>query len=161
MSDVPLSAPAHLNFSSLLPGHKWHLSLQVPDTQGEHIKAEGFCAWDTETLPESCFYAEYGSYGPGAEKGGLTAERGEKTEENDRENSEEESKEESKDKNKKSETAGKIKRAAFAKQLSKEEAEAYTMVSGKGKILRPTPNIAPLICGAYYNTQAEGFLTMA
>lgn len=32
---------------------------------------------------------------------------------------------------------------------------------GKGQILRPTPNTAPLICGAYYNTQLEDLLTMA
>lgn len=94
---------------------------------GGHIKGEGFCALDKETVPESCFYAEYGSYGPGAEKGGVMTESEEKMEE-----SKEKSKEESKDKNKKSKTAGKIKRADFAKQLSKEEAEAYTMVSVLG-----------------------------
>ena len=33
--------------------------------------------------------------------------------------------------------------------------------SGKGQILRPTPNTAPLICGACYNTQPEDLLTMA
>lgn len=32
---------------------------------------------------------------------------------------------------------------------------------GKGQILRPTPNTAPLICGACYNTQPEDLLTMA
>ena len=31
----------------------------------------------------------------------------------------------------------------------------------KGQILRPTPNTAPLICGACYNTQPEDLLTMA
>lgn len=34
-------------------------------------------------------------------------------------------------------------------------------VFGKGQILRPTPNTAPLICGACYNTQPEDLLTMA
>lgn len=29
------------------------------------------------------------------------------------------------------------------------------------QILRPTPNTAPLICGACYNTQPEDLLTMA
>ena len=33
--------------------------------------------------------------------------------------------------------------------------------NGKGQILRPTPNTAPLICGACYNTQPEDLLTMA
>ena len=33
--------------------------------------------------------------------------------------------------------------------------------SRKGQILRPTPNTAPLICGACYNTQPEDLLTMA
>ena len=32
---------------------------------------------------------------------------------------------------------------------------------GKGQILRPTPNTAPLICGACYSTQPEDLLTMA
>ena len=31
----------------------------------------------------------------------------------------------------------------------------------KGQILRPTPNTAPLICGACYSTQPEDLLTMA
>ena len=34
-------------------------------------------------------------------------------------------------------------------------------VTRKGQILRPTPNTAPLICGACYNTQPEDLLTMA
>ena len=34
-------------------------------------------------------------------------------------------------------------------------------IMGKGQILRPTPNTAPLICGACYNTQPEDLLTMA
>ena len=34
-------------------------------------------------------------------------------------------------------------------------------VDRKGQILRPTPNTAPLICGACYNTQPEDLLTMA
>ena len=34
-------------------------------------------------------------------------------------------------------------------------------VDSKGQILRPTPNTAPLICGACYNTQPEDLLTMA
>ena len=34
-------------------------------------------------------------------------------------------------------------------------------LDGKGQILRPTPNTAPLICGACYNTQPEDLLTMA
>ena len=38
-------------------------------------------------------------------------------------------------------------------------AESY--LKGKGQILRPTPNTAPLICGACYNTQPEDLLTMA
>ena len=42
--------------------------------------------------------------------------------------------------------------------LSLEELDAY--YSGKGQILRSTPNTAPLICGAY-NTQPEGLSTMA
>lgn len=33
--------------------------------------------------------------------------------------------------------------------------------ASKGQILRPTPNTAPLICGACYNTQPEDLLTMA
>ena len=36
-----------------------------------------------------------------------------------------------------------------------------TLVKRKGQILRPTPNTAPLICGACYNTQPEDLLTMA
>ena len=36
-----------------------------------------------------------------------------------------------------------------------------TEIEGKGQILRPTPNTAPLICGACYNTQPEDLLTMA
>ena len=35
------------------------------------------------------------------------------------------------------------------------------MFLSKGQILRPTPNTAPLICGACYNTQPEDLLTMA
>ena len=35
------------------------------------------------------------------------------------------------------------------------------MTKRKGQILRPTPNTAPLICGACYNTQPEDLLTMA
>ena len=35
------------------------------------------------------------------------------------------------------------------------------MIKCKGQILRPTPNTAPLICGACYNTQPEDLLTMA
>ena len=31
----------------------------------------------------------------------------------------------------------------------------------KGQILLPTPNTAPLICGACYGTQPEDLLTMA
>lgn len=34
-------------------------------------------------------------------------------------------------------------------------------LDSKGQILRPTPNTAPLICGACYNTQPEDLLTMA
>lgn len=34
-------------------------------------------------------------------------------------------------------------------------------LESKGQILRPTPNTAPLICGACYNTQPEDLLTMA
>lgn len=34
-------------------------------------------------------------------------------------------------------------------------------LNSKGQILRPTPNTAPLICGACYNTQPEDLLTMA
>ena len=34
-------------------------------------------------------------------------------------------------------------------------------VCGKGQILRPTPNTAPLICGACYSTQPEDLSTMA
>lgn len=41
----------------------------------------------------------------------------------------------------------------FMKQLSPQQR--------KGQILRPTPNTAPLICGACYNTQPEDLLTMA
>ena len=39
-------------------------------------------------------------------------------------------------------------------------ASFYVIVS-KGQILRPTPNTAPLICGACYSTQPEDLLTMA
>ena len=35
------------------------------------------------------------------------------------------------------------------------------LIYRKGQILRPTPNTAPLICGACYNTQPEDLLTMA
>ena len=35
------------------------------------------------------------------------------------------------------------------------------LFKGKGQILRPTPNTAPLICGACYSTQPEDLLTMA
>ena len=44
----------------------------------------------------------------------------------------------------------------FASEISTEQEP----VSGKGQILRSTPNTAPLICGAC-NTQPEGLLTMA
>lgn len=37
----------------------------------------------------------------------------------------------------------------------------YSPELSKGQILRPTPNTAPLICGACYNTQPEDLLTMA
>ena len=36
----------------------------------------------------------------------------------------------------------------------------HSLTSGKGQILRSTPNTAPLICGAC-NTQPEGLSTMA
>ena len=38
---------------------------------------------------------------------------------------------------------------------------SITQKGSKGQILRPTPNTAPLICGACYNTQPEDLLTMA
>lgn len=41
------------------------------------------------------------------------------------------------------------------------EIKAYIRNFRKGQILRPTPNTAPLICGACYNTQPEDLLTMA
>ena len=39
--------------------------------------------------------------------------------------------------------------------------KVIALTNRKGQILRPTPNTAPLICGACYNTQPEDLLTMA
>ena len=46
-------------------------------------------------------------------------------------------------------------------QLAQEQHKLEHLENSKGQILRPTPNTAPLICGACYNTQPEDLLTMA
>ena len=46
-------------------------------------------------------------------------------------------------------------------KLFKKNENKKTTKLRKGQILRPTPNTAPLICGACYNTQPEDLLTMA
>ena len=46
-------------------------------------------------------------------------------------------------------------------QLNSVDKSMLIQMFRKGQILRPTPNTAPLICGACYSTQPEDLLTMA
>lgn len=50
---------------------------------------------------------------------------------------------------------------AFRNQMQDISMKEIPFDDRKGQILRPTPNTAPLICGACYNTQPEDLLTMA
>ena len=57
--------------------------------------------------------------------------------------------------------SGKYATKASRTNYDKTINSVWLSLIGKGQILRPTPNTAPLICGACYNTQPEDLLTMA
>lgn len=60
-----------------------------------------------------------------------------------------------------SQHAGEVVAVEYDQELYNNLVRYHSHDNGKGQILRPTPNTAPLICGACYNTQPEDLLTMA